>query len=179
MYRPAVTERKAVMVVVVATRREATAAVGFEAFYLREHAGLCRALAFSLRDDDLAAEAVDEAMARAYARWRQVSTYERPAAWVYRVARNWAISRTRRRWRTVGDPPLPEEGREGPEPADERLASALAALPEPQRAVVVLRYHLDWSTEQVAGALGVPPGTVKSRLSRALTALRESLEEQR
>jgi RNA polymerase sigma-70 factor (ECF subfamily) len=44
-----------------------------------------------------------------------------------------------------------------------------------QRAVVVLRFHLDWSLEQIAAALGVPVGTVKSRLHRALSSLRETL----
>jgi RNA polymerase sigma-70 factor (ECF subfamily) len=39
----------------------------------------------------------------------------------------------------------------------------------------VLRFHLDWSLEQIAAALGVPVGTVKSRLHRALSSLRETL----
>jgi RNA polymerase sigma-70 factor (ECF subfamily) len=167
---------------VIAARREGTVtdpAAGFDAFYRRERAGLCRALALSLRDVDLATEAVDEAMARAYQRWGQLSGYERPAAWVYRVARNWAISRTRSRWRSVGGVPIDEVGFHDHDPADETLAAALAGLGEEHRAVVVLRYHLDWSTEQVAAALGVPTGTVKSRLHRALAALRKTMEVDR
>lgn len=48
---------------------------------------------------------------------------------------------------------------------------ALAALPTDQRAVVVLRHHLDLSERQTADLLGIAPGTVKSRLSRGLRAL--------
>jgi RNA polymerase sigma-70 factor (ECF subfamily) len=44
--------------------------------------------------------------------------------------------------------------------------------------VVVLRYYLDWSTEEVAEALGVAEGTVKSRLHRALRRLESSLGRQ-
>ena len=46
------------------------------------------------------------------------------------------------------------------------------------RSVVVLRYLMQWSTAEVAEALGVPSGTVKSRLSRALDQLRTALEDE-
>ena len=59
------------------------------------------------------------------------------------------------------------------------LAAALEELPVQQRAVVVLRFYFDWSTEQVAKALGVPNGTVKSRLSRALERLESHVEVSR
>ena len=50
-----------------------------------------------------------------------------------------------------------------------------AGLPLDQRSVVVLRYYLDWSTEEMAEAMGVAPGTVKSRLHRALRRLERAL----
>ena len=62
--------------------------------------------------------------------------------------------------------------------ADPAIAAAIARLPLDQRSVVVLRYYLDWSTEEVAEALGVAPGTVKSRLHRALRRLESSLGRQ-
>lgn len=148
----------------------------FEGFYRRERPGLYRALALTLGDADLAAEAVDEAMTRAYQRWGRVCDYDNPAGWIYRVGLNWAISRKRRKRALPLAEVRSDVGRSDPPPGDEVLAAAVQSLPEPQRAVVVLRYHLDWSTEQVASALRVPQGTVKSRLHRGLAALREILE---
>lgn len=152
--------------------------VEFERFYQGERSGLYRALALTLGDAELAAEAVDEAFVRAYQRWGRVGRYDNPAGWVYRVARNWATSRLRKLARVQVVEAVPDAAPVDPpgEP-DEELAAALAALSEPQRAVVVLRFHLDWSTEQAAHALGVAPGTVKSRLHRVLGTLRDALGE--
>ena len=153
--------------------RSVTKAHDFEGFYRRERASLCRALALTLADRPLAAEAVDEAMVRAYQRWSSVSRYDNAAGWVYRVALNWAISTKRRR------PPPLQEPWAGGEPAlpDQALGRAVAHLPTEQRAAVVLRFSMDWSLEQIAVALGVPVGTVKSRLHRALSSLRQTLGE--
>lgn len=151
-----------------------TDTLDFEGFYSRERVPLYRALALTIGDSDLAAEAVDEAMVRAYQRWRRVCVYDNPAGWVYRVALNWAISRKRRRRPT---PPLVPGAAFAAPPAtpDAALTHAIASLPHNQRAVVVLRFHLDWSTEQIAHALKVPAGTVKSRLHRGLATLRNTL----
>lgn len=149
----------------------------FEGFYRSERPGLYRALALTLGDPDLAAEAVDEAMARAYQRWRRVCGYDNPAGWVYRVGLNWAISRSRKRGRVVTVAAVHDErGCTDPAPPDDDLTAAVAALPDKQRQVVVLRYHLDWSIDKIGAALALPAGTVKSRLHRGLAALRENLE---
>jgi RNA polymerase sigma-70 factor (ECF subfamily) len=55
------------------------------------------------------------------------------------------------------------------------IAEGVAALPHPQRAVLVLREYHDLNYDEIAGALELDVGTVKSRLSRARTALREYL----
>lgn len=150
----------------------------FEAFYRRERTGVFEALAFTLGEADLAAEAVDEAMVRAFQRWARVRRYDNPAGWVYRVGLNWAVSRIRRRRRAVSVAEVPDEsGAVDPPLADEQLAAAVAALPVKQRAVVVLRCHLDWSVPQIASAVGVAEGTVKSRLHRGLAAVREQVED--
>jgi RNA polymerase sigma factor (sigma-70 family) len=52
---------------------------------------------------------------------------------------------------------------------------ALLLLPLDQRVVIALRYFEDWSEEMIASTLGIPPGTVKSRASRGLEALRANL----
>lgn len=166
--------------VVAATAQvgELTRAASFDDFYRLERGSLYRALALTLGDRDLAAEAVDEAMVRAYQRWGRLSSYDNPSGWVYRVGLNWAISRVRRASRR---PRVPSERVVHGEPQlpDPELAAAVAALPPRYRAVVVLRFDMDWSLEQIATALNVPAGTVKSRLHRALSVLRENLEDDR
>lgn len=66
----------------------------------------------------------------------------------------------------------------GSQPApDEHLADALRRLPLRQRTAVVLRYYADYDEAHIAAVLGCAPGTVKSLLSRAKAALRDSLDE--
>ena len=100
----------------------------FEAFYASEAAALHRAVAATLPDPSRAADAVDEAMARACASWDRVGRYDAPAGWVYRVAVNWATSRWRklRREASLTDPgtrpdrepsrPDPDSPRDGARP---------------------------------------------------------------
>ena len=148
----------------------------FEDFYRTRREQVFRGLTITLRDRDLAADATDEAMARAYQRWRTVRSYANPEGWVYRVGLNWARSRLRKSRREVGGFRLEDRPGTAPFPSDPSLMAAVAALPLKQRSVVVLRFYFDLSTEQVAKALGVPKGTVKSRLSRALERLEQSVE---
>lgn len=151
--------------------------LGFAVFYTAHHATVARALALTLGDSELGVEAADEAMTRAYQRWATVQHYGNPAGWVYRVGLNWARSFLRKRRRTTTSPYLDEQAVDDPQPGDPRLARALAELDPKHRAVVVLRYYLDWSVDQTAEALDIPPGTVKSRLHRALNQLESVLED--
>lgn len=142
----------------------------FTEFYRHDRDRLARGLALTLGDPDLAADAVDEAMARAYQRWDRVAGFESPGGWVYRVALNWSLSVLRRRRR----PPRVQHDRdpqdiEGvPEPD---VLAALTELDVRQRAVVVCRFYLGLSEQETADALGIRPGTAKSRLHRALRHL--------
>lgn len=146
----------------------------FESFYRVQWLPVFRAVAVGLNDADLAREATDEAMVRAYERWRAVSGMSNPEGWVFRVAMNWAASRLRRRKLRVREI-APEGVSYPPEPTEPGLARAVKALPRKQRDVVIARYLLDLSEAETAKALDIPVGTVKSRLSRALTSLREEL----
>lgn len=129
---------------------------------------LYRAVALAVGDAGLAAEAIDEAMARAYARWD-------PEGWVYRVAIKVARSALRTtRWEDLWDLP-PEEAVADDHP-DLELRAAIGRLPVKFRSVVVARYLLDWSTADTARALGIPEGTVKVRLRRALGRLADDLK---
>jgi DNA-directed RNA polymerase specialized sigma24 family protein len=128
----------------------------FTAFYEQRYQEIGRALAYTLGDTALATEATDEAMARAFARWSTVQSYDNPSGWVYRVGLNWARSVHRRAVRR-----LPLRGRDEvtqPPVADPAIARALAALEVRLRAVVVCRCLLDWSVDDTAHALGIKPG---------------------
>lgn len=136
---------------------------------------LYRAVALAVGDTTLAADAIDEAMARAYTRWDRLEDYASPEGWVYRVALNVARS-TLRRTRREDLWEQPPEGEIFDDQPDLELRAAVARLPVKFRSVVVARYLLDWSTAETAEALGIPEGTVKTRLKRALARLAKELE---
>jgi RNA polymerase sigma-70 factor (sigma-E family) len=123
----------------------------------------------------LAEDLVQTALARAYPRWDRI-VRDDPEAYVRQALVNTWSSWWRRRWR--GEVPTEEmPDRAGVDEyagADRRSAvhEALTRLPRRQRAIVVLRYHEDLTESQVAHALGISVGTVKSQASKALAKLR-------
>lgn len=155
-----------------------TKSAGFVSFYRTDRDRIARALALTLGDSHLAAEAVDEAMVRAYQRWDRVGTYDNPGGWVYRVARNWATSVLRRRARAPQQ--VAERGPSDIGPIEEPdVLAALAELDIKQRSVVVCRFYLGLNEAEIATALSIRPGTVKSRLHRALRRLEPRLSHLR
>lgn len=157
----------------------APVAIDFAGFFHERYRSIASALALTLRDDQLAADAAAEAMARAYQRWDDVGRYANPSGWVYRVGLNWARSRRRKLLREVFRSESPETPAPPAPDTDPTLGRALAELPIEQRSVVVCRYLLDWSEFQTAEALQIAPGTVKSRLSRGLERLAVLMEAPR
>lgn len=152
-------------------RAAVTAEEEFAAFYQEWRSPIRRSLAMALGDVGLAEEAIDEAMTRALARWHEVGSYDRPEGWLYRVGLNWARGVFRkRRYELLSDLTSSPHSWADPLP-DPDLIEALGRLSLKLRSVVVARYYLDWSTAEVAEALEIPEGTVKSRLSRALQRL--------
>ena len=152
----------------------------FEEFYRAHRDRLARALALTLRDAELGAEATDEAFARACQRWPDVCAYRNPEGWVYRVALNWARSWLRRKRREKDKEPLVAVDETSTDAAmDVDLERAIGELSRDHRDVVVGRYFMGWSVSETADALGIAPGTVKSRLSRALDQLHAALEGDR
>jgi RNA polymerase sigma factor (sigma-70 family) len=146
----------------------------FTEFYAATRDQVARALAVTLGDSDLAADAADEALARAYLKWAQVGQLDNPGGWVFRVGLNWARSSLRRLHRParrLGDADLTEQ----PPPVEPKLVQALAGLSARHRSVVVCRYLLGYSDEETANALAMRPGTVRSCLHRALRTLRADL----
>ena len=151
---------------------------GFAVFYASSYRRLLGQL-FAVTGDLAEAEnLLQEAYARAFARWAQVRAYDHPEAWVRRVALNLAAMAARRLRRLAAallrlGPPaaIPELS---PELLD--LHSALRTLPLGQRQVIVLHHLAGLPVEEVARELGLPAGTVKSRLARGRQALAQALD---
>lgn len=124
-------------------------------------------------DAQVAEELAAEALTRAYVRWGRLRDATWRDGWVLRVTTNLALDAARRRTPVPRTPP--------PEDLQEigtlrvALVAALRALPRRQREVVALRYLTGMSEADVARALGVTPGTVKSHLHRGIAALRAHL----
>ena len=110
---------------------------------------------------------------------RALDTFDRRrpfGPWLHRIVVNRAIdwSRARRLRSEVELGELVPASEEQPELADETLA-ALARLSPEHRAVVVMRYLLEFTPGEIAEALDLPRGTVNSRLRRGLDTLAEEL----
>jgi RNA polymerase sigma-70 factor (sigma-E family) len=122
-----------------------------------------------------AEDVVQAALTRCLVKWSKVQRADDRDAYVHRILVNTFIDQRRRMWRReVPTEQLPDTAQtDGADATVDAvgLDRALAALGEDQRVAVVLRYYLDLTEAQMASALGVAPGTVKSRVSRALTAL--------
>lgn len=138
--------------------------------YAASYARLVGLLALVADDRAEAHDVVQEAFARLLPRWATVGRYDDPEAWVRKVAFRLLSNRFRLARRFVhGGQDEPAEVR-GPDANGvdvARALSLLSLLSLGQRQVIVLHHLLDLSVEETAAALGIPAGTVKSRLSRA------------
>jgi RNA polymerase sigma-70 factor (sigma-E family) len=148
-----------------------------------EHAlGLIRLAHIMLGNPAVAEDIVQDAFCALYRRWPQLSDQSRALGYVRSSVLNGCRSAMRRR-PTVElaeghQPPAAsaetalltaEEGRD--------VLRALRRLPDRQREVLTLRYYLDLPDDQIAGVMGIGPGTVRSAAHRALAALRKALKE--
>lgn len=148
------------------------------------------------RNAEDAADLAQEALVKAYSCFHQFEPGTNFRAWFYRILTNTYINEYRRRQRLPEMIGLEEEAVEramgpereqprGSEPErevldevpDEEVQAALDALPDVFRTVVVLCDLQQFSYEEIASMVGVPIGTVRSRLFRARRLLRESLHE--
>jgi RNA polymerase sigma factor (sigma-70 family) len=127
-----------------------------------------------------AEDAASEALARAYLRWPKLRDVEYRQAWVLRVATNQALGmvRTQARRQQIlrRQPPLMvADGADDAEASRQVLVAEIRRLPSRQRQVVMLRFFADLPIDQVAAALAISPGAVKSHLHRALHSLSQRL----
>ena len=140
-------------------------------------------LAFLLTGDlNQAEDLLQSAYAKALPHWRKVKGYDVPDAYMRRVMYSIRTSWWRRsRGREVIVPEIPDQG-SGTTAVDDAvvdnqvLLAALRALPDRQRAAVVLRHWCDLSEAETAETMGCSVGTVKSTTSRGLAGLRAALD---
>ena len=140
-------------------------------------AGLYRTAYLMLGDRADAEDLVQTALAKTYANWRRVRSIDAAPGYARTTLVNTAASWFRKKgWRNERPTEVLPEVMTESDPTDRRsVIDALGTLPPRQRAVVVLRYYEDLSVAQVAHALGITDGTVKSQTSEALTKLRALL----
>jgi RNA polymerase sigma-70 factor (ECF subfamily) len=138
-------------------------------------------IAFAVTGDrSLADDAAQVALIRVFASLRTFDA-ERPLRpWIDRIVTRSAIDHVRRARGPVvtAEPPAPEEAIDADERGDlaDHVDVAVLGLDSDRRLVVVLRYWVDLGIEEIASLLDLPPGTVASRLSRALAELRAMIE---
>lgn len=148
----------------------------FDELFRREFARLVRALAVSEGNEE-AADAVQEAFIQAQRNWSTVSGLDDPAGWVRRVAMNRLANRRRdsqRRREILAALRPPDPVRL--EPLDLDLLAAVRALPPQQRRCVALHHVAGLPVDEIADALSISSGTVKSHLHDGRASLRETLE---
>lgn len=151
----------------------------FEQWYEREHPRVLSACAALTGEVDEAGEATDEAFARALERWPAVATMVSPGGWVQVVALNHLRRNLRRRNRErhLFTKTLKDANPARLSVPDPDLWAAVAALPNRQRAAMVLRYVHDLPEATIAEVMGISRGTVASTLAAARAALQRRLNQ--
>jgi RNA polymerase sigma-70 factor (sigma-E family) len=124
----------------------------------------------------LADDLVSDVLGRAFERWDRISLMAEPNAYVRRMIVNEYLSWRRRLARTVPradvEPNLPVGDAAAQHAERDAMIGRLARLSKRQRAAVVLRFYVGLDDAGIADYLGCAEGTVRSLISRALTALR-------
>jgi RNA polymerase sigma-70 factor (ECF subfamily) len=167
-------------VVSIENARSATA--DFEALVVAHLPDAYRLATLLLGNAADAQDVTHDAALVAWRRWRTLRDISRFDAWFDRILVNLCRDRLRRR-RRIRFVPMPDAEPLGSRPAPDAavadrdlVARAAAGLTFEQRAAVVLRYGADLTIDEIADRLGIPAGTVKSRLHHAIAALRSALE---
>lgn len=149
----------------------------FEAFYHRQERGVFGYLWRMTGDEQTANDLTQEIFLRAWSQFAKLRGYERPDAWLFRVATNLALNE--RRHQCVAGPSLQllEDQRAAGDHATtlaERAAlrAALEGLPARQRAAIILREVYGYTCDEIADMLAVSRAAAKMTLSRARQSLR-------
>jgi RNA polymerase sigma-70 factor (ECF subfamily) len=137
-----------------------------------------------LRETELADDLVQDCLERVIGRWSQRRPGEEPRPWAFSILHNLAIDSMRRRARRgvhlaiddVDEHEMAVPGRQEDGLVHAELMRALDALPPDQRSVVLMVSVEDMTYAEAADALGIPLGTVMSRLSRGRERLQKALD---
>ena len=139
-----------------------------------------------LRDGELARDAVQDGLFRAWRDLRGLREPDRFDAWIYRLTVNACLDIARRRRRRPIEVEIVELtevlGPSLPDPSDEvadrvLVDGVMRHLDEQGRSIIVLHYFVGLPLSEVSACLGIPLGTAKSRLSRALAEMRTEAHE--
>ena len=146
-------------------------------FFRAEFPMVLRTVFLILGDRGKAEDVTQEAFIQLLSHWKKISRYERPDAWVRRVAIRLAMKAQRReRMREVLE--RDTSGPQGPKAPDVDLANALRQLPLKQRTCVLLFYYEDRPIAEIVDILGISEGSVKVHLHRARERLAALLGEE-
>jgi RNA polymerase sigma-70 factor (sigma-E family) len=151
--------------------------------YRAHYAGLVRLSAMLVGDLGTAEEAVQDAFVAMHGSWNRLRDPDKALAYLRQAVVNRSRSKLRHRAVVAKYPQEPPPDVPSAEhyaiAAGDRaeVLAALRALPRRQRETLVLRYYSDLSEAQIADALGISPGAVKSHAFRGLAALRNLLEK--
>ncbi len=152
----------------------------FDALFAGHYERLVRALTVVAGDRETAADAVQEAFVKAHLRWRKVSSYDDPIGWVRRVAINRLHDEHRRtaRKRRALDRLRGRAAEAVPPPEIDEFGGMLAQLPRQQRLTTALFYVDGLTIAEIAAALEIAEGSVKSHLHDARRKLRTVLSQE-
>jgi RNA polymerase sigma-70 factor (ECF subfamily) len=160
----------------------AKVALDFEALYRTARDDVFAYVATLLRDRGVAEDVTAQAFERAF---RKRSSYDarrgNERAWLFGIARNAALDELRKRKRTahlIEDLAPPSEDETDRALQRAAVRSALAALPPRERELIALKFRAGLDNAELAAVLGVSVSNAGTRLHRALTKLRENLDDQ-
>lgn len=153
------------------------AQAAFEALYLRHKDYVLRIALRFAPDIDTALDALQDTFIQLLRRFPPtgdgITLTAKLTTLLYPIARNAAITTARRAGRfPVADDVTPDQLPARPEPGADDIGRILAVLPSGQREAITLRFVDGMSMKEIAEALGIPEGTVKSRLHQGIAKLR-------
>lgn len=143
----------------------------FDQTFRAEYAGIVRVVAPIVGSVEDAEAVVQDAFLKAFVRWRRIGGYDRPGAWVQRVAIRDAVRAAARARRRPDPRPPPADDPASGAAARVDLMRALGRLPARARAAVVLHHLAGWPVAEVADAMGCAEGTVRAHLHHGRRAL--------